>query len=283
MSNANLQRISALEDPVKASEIATKLLAEVSNPQKAKKEPPPPPPQSDTVVELPGGLLHPTEGLIRRVEVRELTGADEEKLSRPSSTKNMHTYISAILECGVVRIGSLEPDHTLLESLLLGDREFLVLAIRRATYGDELDLEIVCPRCDARQNIVYDLGKEVPIRKLEDPMKLVYEIPLWKGGVAEVVLPTGSAQGALFGSSEQKRSAGELNSILLSRCVQSIDGEPAVGLASVQRLGIRDRRTILKFLDEIQPGPQFEDVTYVCASCAHEMPMVVNVYELFRG
>jgi hypothetical protein len=183
----------------------------------------------------------------------------------------------------VVRVGDLEPEAGLLESLLLGDREFLVLAIRRATYGDDLELEVVCPRCDTRQEVIYDLGTEVPIRQLEDPMKRVFEIPLWKGGVAEVVLPNGSAQAALFSTGE-KKSAGELNTVLLSHVVQSINGEPSTGLGTVQRLGIKDRRTILRFLDDTQPGPQFDEVTYACSTCTYDdMPMVVNVYELFRG
>src|ERR1700722_14037906 len=114
--------------------------------------PQPVPPTSD-LVELPGGLDNGTD-VIRTVRFKELTGADEEALARASVSLYPFHFVNTLIECGVVNLGD-EPksrNKELLKQILVGDRDAIILGIRRATYGDEIELtNWVCPNCKAEE------------------------------------------------------------------------------------------------------------------------------------
>ena len=101
----------------------------------ASPEPDPEIPPND-LVDLPGGIIR--ADVIRTAVVRELTGKDEEALARASQSLNPFHFVNTLLECGVVRFGQEDESETrqLLKEALIGDRDALILGIRRATYGD---------------------------------------------------------------------------------------------------------------------------------------------------
>lgn len=87
----------------------------------------------DTVVKLPGGLLTANGEVIREAEVRELTGEHEEALVRVRRSGSFVKFVNMLLTCGVVTLGSEAATAKTLTRLLLGDRDALILGIRRAT------------------------------------------------------------------------------------------------------------------------------------------------------
>jgi len=241
-----------------------------------------PPPES--VFELPGGGIIDADGTRHsEIEVRELTGADEEALSKAEINKTMDRYMNEIVKRGLVRVGEHEApiNPTLLGELLVGDREMVLLAIRRATYGDSMELTMICPACASAVDANYDLANEIPIRKLEDPMQRRIEVKLRDGRTAIARLPTAADQDALLRLTG--KTLPEANSVLLSRCLITIDGMPANSLAAVQNLGIIDRRTILDEMTDIQPGPKYGEVMVECPGCGRESPSVITLMNLFRG
>lgn len=274
-------------DPIAASEAAQKILAEANEPEDDKAKgiidvpfiaPPP-----DTTVKLPGGGLLDADGTINdEVEVKELNGADEEALSKAEVTKNLGRYIQALVKRGTVRIGRFEKlNDDLLGELLIGDREMLILSIRRATYGDELEMAAVCPVCASAVDVTFDLATEIPITVLEDPRQRSVDMVLRDGRKAVVRIPTAGDQNAIYALTGKTMS--EMNTLLIGRCLVTIDGMPASGQQAALSLGIHDRREIVKVMNDIQPGPKYSDVEIECPGCGGEFPLQVRLLDLFRG
>jgi hypothetical protein len=238
---------------------------------------------------LPGGyVLGGDYASVRYdADVRELTGADEEALTKARSG-GLGKYIATLLSAGTVSVGGEQASTTLLSNLLLGDRDMLLMEIRRATYGDEIVWDrYSCPFCgdEFRLSVTLD---EIPVRRLEDPAARIFEVALRKNRKAFVRLPVGSDQEALLAVAD-RTSDSEQNTLLLSRVLISVveaDGtENAVsGNPEFARsLGIADRQTILDTIEKKQPGPQYNDVKFLHDSCGKEVPLYISAGDLFQG
>ena len=237
----------------------------------------------DTYVKLPAGIV--VEGRVNNnAEVRELTGEHEEKLAKARMSNNAAKYVNTLLQCGTVSIGGKEVTPALLDSLLQGDLDMLVLAIRRATFGEEFEVyEIECPHCQELNDLELNL-KDIPVKELDDPETREFLIDLRKGRKAKIKFPTGAVQNEIF---KTVLTIPEMNSITLAECVVSFieaDGteKPSNGLADVKNLGLVDRNTLQEYIYNNQPGPRYDQVTALCASCEKEVPVPLSVGILFR-
>jgi len=233
----------------------------------------------DTNIDLPGGFYDPLDDqLVTTAEVRELTGADEEaivKISEPGKA------LMTILEKATVSVGGKPADKETLSMLLAGDREALLLAIRRVTFGNEVELEAVCSRCPELQTFVVDLEKDVEIKALEDRINdRRFNLDL-KVGRVKVALPTGDTQNKLVNASN--KNAAELDTLLLSNCVLEINDVPVLGQAQIRNLGIKDRRTILEEIAKRNPGPLLSEVKKACKTCGQEVELPLTLADLFRS
>jgi hypothetical protein len=233
----------------------------------------------DTNIELPGGFYDPMEdSMVTTAEVRELTGADEEAIVRISEPGKA---LMTILEKATVTIGGKPADKETLSMLLAGDREALLLGIRRVTFGNEIELETVCDRCPELQTFVIDLTKDVKVKTLDDRIadrRFVLDL---KVGKVKVSLPTGNTQLKLINA--PNKNAAELDTLLLSDCVQEINEVPVLGQAQIRNLGIKDRRTILEEIAKRNPGPLLSEVKKACSKCGQEVELPLTLADLFRS
>ena len=249
----------------------------------------------DGVVTLPGGYLS-SYGLVRNARVRELNGEDEEELARPGVARDFTKFIGMMLQRCVLTIGDEPVTRDMLDTLLLGDREMLIQAIRTTTYGDSMVLDITCVHCQHKFQVNYQFSVDVPIRQLEghvvelpdgekitlDASERVYRVPLRRGHFAEVSLIDGFIQRTVYTPDNAERTAAEMNTFLLQQCVQTIDGVPIVP-SQVRMMSTADRARILQFLSDAQPGPQWGEVKQSCPRCDREFPLVIDVPTMFRG
>lgn len=269
----------AESDPDLANRIADEIQSDDDT------EPPKIAPPEESTVTLPAGLIQPDGSVARKVELKELTGADEETLAKGRSSKNISHFISTLIECSVVSVEGRHPDEFDLGNLVMGDRNFLVLHIRRITYGDEIQLSLRCPSCADSFEVLYSLTEDVPVRTLEDPKDRVFEVKLNHGRIAKVAMPTGHDQTAV--TDADTKSSAEANTLLLAHCVREIDGMgPSTITEAVEvarELGLRDRRTILEAITEKQVGPRYEEVTQACPRCERTFPLVLDLLDLFRS
>lgn len=245
------------------------------------------PQPADTIIDLPGGWVNPSSGVETTAEVRELTGADEEALSRitKDGEPDWIRYVSEIMARGLVNIGSYPADAPSRGRLLIGDQAAILLGIRRATYGDEYETRINCQFCNKQSDVAYDLrskerGGDIEYKRLDDPENIFRSVPLRNGQEAEVRLVTVADQHEAL--KDLRRTTAEQDTILLARCVRAIDGQPLLGEAAARDLSAGNRRTLEKHLYTKQPGPQLGEVKGQCPVCSREISISLSMPALFQ-
>lgn len=231
-------------------------------------------------VDLPIGSYNPIAGKeYTTAEVRELTGEDEEYFARG---RTFHDRKVRLIERGTVSIGGDSTDKTaILESLAQGDNETILLGIRRATYGDDLSLELQCPRCNEDQEAVIDLAEDVEIRGYDSPQ---HEVTLKSGKTVVFHWPTGGDDRELweFADKNKQASIAELNTQMLARVVESIDGSPSFGERTALSMNMRDRGELIAYIAENLPGPLYRELQHRCVSCDFVADLEVSFEDLFR-
>lgn len=237
----------------------------------------------DTYVKLPAGLVIDGK-VIQDAEIQELTGEHEEKLAKARTSNNAAKFVNTLLQCGTVAIGDTPATAEILDSLLQGDLDTLMLGIRRATFGDEFEVYgVECPSCGEANDLNLNL-KDIPVQELDDPETRDFIVDLRKGRQARIQFPTGAVQNEIF---KKQMSIPEMNSLTLASCVISFinpDGSEilSTGLADVKKLGLVDRKTLQDYIYDNQPGPRYDQVTALCSSCEGEVLVPLNVGILFR-
>jgi len=260
-------KINAADAPQLANALAEKaMVGEAVSEYEA------PLPPNPSVI-LPGGYFDPVEGQITTAEVRELTGADEEAVSK---LNDIGKSLLLILDRATLKLGSITPEEGMLDALLSGDREMILLKIRMMTFGSDVSFTSKCPSCGESQSWEIDLVDDVPIRKLKGSAQFTLQC---KAGTVEVSLPTGATQKEIIYSTN--KTSAEIDTIILRSCVKSINGMPVLGLETVRALGLKDRRIILQEISNRNPGPQLGDIKKACNACGTEVPLPLTLAELF--
>ena len=263
--------ISAAANPALANDLIKKAMDETPKPEKEIKLVPP----SDNVVTLPGGYLTDTGEVITEAEVRELNGADEEAIAKAS---NVGRALLTILQRGTVRIGDIKADERLLDSLLSGDRDTLLLAIFKATFGRTAEIQVNFG--GEFKPVEVGLDADIKVKSLTDPLNdRVFEVQ-GKKDTFVVQLPTGKAQKEIIASSD--KSAAELTTIMLENTVLQINGAPVLSKQQVRNLGLVDRRKIVDEINKRIPGPQFDNITVTDPETGREVLVPINFGTLFR-
>lgn len=232
---------------------------------------------SDTSVDLPAGYITPEGEVAKVAEVRELNGRDEEALGK--SGGGVKAY-NTILSRATVSIGGEPATNEMLDSMLLGDRDALLLGIYKATFGSDAELPGYCEKCSDIKMVHVDLNTDVETKVLLNPIEDRVFTVEGKNKTFLVALPTGAAQKEL--QAAENKSGGEKNSILLKHTVMEIDGSPVISKAQVQDLGIMDRNIIAAEIGKRLPGPQFEDIVLTCTDCDGEVVVPFSLGALFR-
>ena len=232
---------------------------------------------SESEVKLPGGYIDLSGELHTTAEVRELTGADEEAVAKAGSTGKA---LNVLLSKGLVKIGPNQATSADLDALLSGDRDAILLGIRRVTFGQTTEFMVRCSHCSDEHTTTLDLLNDVPITSLDKPE----EDRTWKMetklGTAVVALPNGITQKRLMENYD--KTSAELNTLLLSGCIISIAGSPSVGASTALSLGMADRTKIVEEIIKRNPGPRLGEVTKACKACGEEILLPLSLLDLFR-
>lgn len=231
----------------------------------------------DTLVNLPGGFITPAGEVIRIAEVKELNGRDEELISKSS---NSGRTFSTILSCGVVSIGGVKATDALLDELLSGDRDALMLGIYKATFGNTALIQSFCSTCETPQTVEVNIDTDIEMKKLLDPIADRSFTVRGREQDYLVSLPTGATQREL--STNLDKTMAELTSILLQGTVIEIGGRPVVSKQQVLSFGLQDRKAISNEIADRNPGPQFNDTTVDCPDCGGKVAVPINLGTLFR-
>ena len=265
--------INAASNATFANDLISKALAE----PEVQIEPAKITPPSDNFVTLPGGYVTPTGEVIKVAEVRELNGRDEEAIGKATNTGRL---FAMLINRAVVSVGNVKATDTILDNMLAGDRDALLLGIYKATFGNEAVVPSWCPGCKEFKSTSIDVDKDIKIRSLIDPINdRVFTV---KGKTNEflVALPTGVTQREL--SVETDKTIAELNTILLENTVLEINGISVLSKSQVQNLGIVDRKLIIVEIVSKSPGPKFEEMTIDCPDCEGKVVVPISLGALFQ-
>lgn len=268
---SNVTTVSAAENPALANKLSAQAISQVSSVAVEEAIQPP----ADPHVKLIAGYQEPFGKFIDTAEVRELNGADEEAVAKAS---DMSRGLMTILERAVVKLGDKPTDPDILDALLAGDRELLLLEIRKKTFGKEITLEgRLCEKCVDDNVIVIDLEKDVELKPLDG--ERTFDVSCSVGKV-RIQLPTGGTQKALVSSIN--KTAPELDTIVLKSCVVAINDQDLIDPNAVLKLSIRDRRKLLDAIADKNPGPQLSSITKPCPSCGQEVSLPLTLADLFQ-
>jgi len=219
------------------------------------------------------------------VTVRELNGSDEEQLARLDPGKGDQYYIllmDLIIKRATETIGGVAPSHADLGRLLMGDRDIIFLEIILATTGEEKEYEdVTCPECGEVFNAQVGVRGVVEIHRLEEDDDPYVDVALRDGTAVHLRYPTGEDQMSLFqGKDVAKKNASERNTLLLGRCIDTVDGKPVRNAVEFARnLGMADRRTLVDALGE-GPRVEFKEVEVPCPECGVELPFKLSWADL---
>jgi hypothetical protein len=268
-----LNTINAGENPSLANSLIDQALAVSEKPVEPANIIPP----FNNVVVLPSGYIGPDGKLSTSVEVRELNGTDEEALSKIDTLIKMW---STILSRGVVKVGDAPATEAILDDLLVGDRDALVIGIYRATFGDVANIDAYCQGCKEYKDVAYNLTEDYKTKALLDPIaNRTFEVSGRKNKYL-VTLPTGVAQKEM--GADPNYTEAELKTILLENCVLEINDQPVVSKLQIKGMGIADRTTIVDEIAKRTPGPQLEDITIDCPDCGGKVVVPVSLGTIFR-
>lgn len=269
------KEVSTQENP----ELAKQLANEAFNSNNIQIQPLP-----ETMGQLPHGYWTPSGELVKDFEIRELTGISEERLSKVLSaraTQNTYPQVCrTILEEGLVNIGGVAPNDHMMRTLLIGDRDYLLMKIRVATYGPDYPARINCTNCGESQDVVFELdeGQDVVYKPALDT-EPQYVVDLRHGHKATVRLV--NVEDQTIALRDATITSPERNTIIFSRCVTNIDGNPLIDLTVARSIPAGDRKILMEFLNEHRFGPMTEEVVATCSYCKKESEMALSMAALF--
>jgi hypothetical protein len=226
------------------------------------------PKSSIGVFTLPCGYLVPeTNELITEVEVREITGREEDMLAS-TQIPNEGKLTLLIAGC-VVRLGAITEKAKLAaiaDELLLGDRVFLLFAIRRVSLGNELSVREVCPECKKKHLYVVDLAEELTVKPMPDPMTRVYDYTLLTDKKVRFRVSSGKDERRVARIMKKQRDDA-LSAMILMR-LELLDGEVPT-LEKIKSLTMRERHELRDAFNRVEGGVDTA-LDFTCSECEHE-------------
>jgi hypothetical protein len=118
---------------------------------------------------LPGGYVDADGVVHQQVDMAPLSGKEEELLAS-SYGLNRSVLVTSLLSRCIQRLGSISPvSDEVVRQLLVADRQYLLLKLREATFGELVQATIVClnPSCTNKMDIDFSI-QDIPVTASED-------------------------------------------------------------------------------------------------------------------
>lgn len=223
------------------------------------------------VVQLPCG--HFRDGKVHRdAEIIPMTGFTRKTIAREDVRSNPSKITDTILIQCLRRVGTFTLiNHKLIGEMTLGDRDFLLLEIRRISMGDTINAAVDCGGCKSKIDVTFRLD-EIEVVRVEDKdcevrdgqrvFRVQSEVPHVE---AVCRFPKGDDQKIVL--SFANKNPVEASYKLYAACLLEWEGKAGPFEASFfEKLPLN---ALDKFEDEfsrIQPGPILKQ-SVPCPSC----------------
>lgn len=224
--------------------------------------------------DLPCGWVNPeTKELYTEAEVREITGNEEDMLASdkvPGDSK-----MDLLLANCVTRIGPVTDKgqiSQIVQDMMVGDRVFLIFAIRRVTLGNEMPMREACPSCKKKNLFIIDLS-ELDTQEMPSPLKRVYDFTLPSGKKVRYRASTGRDEKKL--SKINRKNRGDALSQMILMRLELVDGEQPT-LEIVKSMGMKDRHALRHAFNNTEGGVD-TSLEMECPACSHEWQLELSL------
>ena len=205
------------------------------------------------------------------VTIREMTATEEGFLASPKMMKNGSAFEKILRNCVLDK----EVDT---DNLLVGDRYFLMLAIRRITFGDDYDFKVRCMTCGQTFQISVNLA-ELPVKKLEGDPDATHTITLPRTK-KEVTFKLLRGRDEKKIATAMRKSPQELIRLSLYLHTVAIDGDDNVSEKFFETLPGADSLYYRRKIDEVTCGID-TTVEVECPECDNEFEVQLPMNETF--
>jgi hypothetical protein len=238
---------------------------------------------------LPGGICTGPDRCSKVVWMRELTGAHEEVLC-DRRFRNSAEQVTELLAQAIDRIEGIDRpvDRDLVRHMLVGDRDFCVLQLRRMTVGRQVNQVVRCPAvsCGNKVDVAFSID-DLPVRFV-DAVKPHYEFTLSGPAFADdatsatgtLRLPAGIDQEIVAEVADVNEAAA--NTRLFCGIITRIGVRTSLDEAGARGMPLRYRQEIVRFIREHNPGPDLT-ISVQCPYCGGEIAYPFDLCAFFLG
>lgn len=227
------------------------------------------------------GIIH------KEFEVREMNGSDEEAISKKEIKINGAKILRTLIARCCNRIGNYYKDEMkeskwieIIQSLSVGDQDYIILKIREASLGGEIEGSYKCPHPECNTDILTTVDtEELEIVPFDGLFEIPFELPnghkdkdgniLKKGKLRH---PNGLDREVLDNIS--KKNIGLANTLMLSRCVIELEGTKVYD-DLIRGLSVKDRKYLMNLFNEHKFGVNLE-VEVECPNCFETFKASLN-------
>lgn len=229
-------------------------------------------------VPLPSkGLIYPDGPLAgaETVDIKAMTAKEEDILMNRTLVRKGTVVTELIKSCMLDK-------NVDVNSMISGDRNALMIAVRITGYGADYSPKVTCPSCEAQQDWSLNL-EELPVKELDleklkqvGPGQNAFEItlPRTKKTVVFKFL-TGREEERMLQDIEARRKKGIVQENLvttkLMNCIVSVDGSTERGYINqfCQFMPAGDSLALRKVIDDSEPGVDMSS-DFTCNACGHQ-------------
>ncbi len=223
-------------------------------------------------ITLPGGTWR-NGARHRDATLRPLDGSDELFLAEAGEGLSPARRTTELLSRCVERLGGEPVSADAIRALAAGDREAILLHLRRVTFGDTVAAVLHCPHRGCGEAMDIELRVSDLLVDSSEDAAAVHETAI-DGAVVRFRLPNGADLEEAASLAEKDVRAAALH--VLTRCIHSIDG------VSPERIPDRVAAQLPERMSELDPQAELL-LQLVCTRCARPFTAVFDTAAyLFR-
>lgn len=219
------------------------------------------------------GITHSTFTL------REMTGADEEFVNRSDIKTNGAKVATALLSRCVLSVGTLTRKsvgnpkdwENIFKEMYTGDRDIMLLELRRLSIGDTIEVTHTCPNPECKAKLKTEVSiDELTILEFDGMREIPFELPRGYKDRKGVIHKTGimrrpnGLDGELL-TPLAKNNIAKAETTLLTRICKFDDGA-YIDESVMASLSVRDRNYLQTLLNDHQFGIDMT-VDVMCDHC----------------
>ncbi len=226
---------------------------------------------------LPGGLVDESGEVHQQVSLHPLSGAQEKMIAQQGRTTQAALVTTLLSQC-IRSIGTIdEVTEDVARRLLVGDRQFLLLKLHEITFGRQIQTVMHCswPDCGERLDIDF-LTSTIPVIGSRLEQRFFTLMLSEQAGAEKVIfrLPNGADQEQVAHLVNEKEAQAE--TLLLSRCIQSIGSLSQVDEKEINDLSPLARHEIEEEMDRLAPKVALTTEAF-CPECERNFSASFNL------